>query len=62
MQILLKVDFASLMAFDIFQADVAFFVQEYPVVLGFNAAGSIAEVGPDVKDFVVGDRVCFMDL
>jgi len=56
-EILLKVEYASLMAFDVFQADVNFFVQSYPVILGFNAAGTIAEVGPDVKDFSVGERI-----
>jgi D-arabinose 1-dehydrogenase-like Zn-dependent alcohol dehydrogenase len=47
------------MAFDLFQVDANFFVQNYPVILGFNAAGTITEVGPNVKDFSVGDKVCF---
>lgn len=33
-------------------------VGEPPVVVGFEAAGVIEEVGPGVSDFAVGERVC----
>jgi Zn-dependent alcohol dehydrogenase len=46
------------MAFDSYQVDVGFFVQSYPTILGFNAAGTIAQVGPGVTDLSVGDKVC----
>lgn len=29
----------------------------YPFILGNTIAGTIVEIGPDVKDFAVGDRV-----
>lgn len=34
------------------------FVVEAPMVLGHEAAGVVAEVGPGVRDLAVGDRVC----
>lgn len=34
------------------------FVVEAPMVLGHEAAGTVAEVGPEVTDLSVGDRVC----
>jgi NADPH:quinone reductase-like Zn-dependent oxidoreductase len=56
-QVLVKVEYASLMAFDVYVVDDGFFVPSYPQTLGFNAAGTIAKVGPDVKDLAVGDLV-----
>ncbi len=34
------------------------FIVKSPMVLGHEAAGTIVEVGPDVKTLKVGDRVC----
>lgn len=34
------------------------FVVEAPMVLGHEAAGTIVEIGPDVRHLKVGDRVC----
>ena len=34
------------------------YVVNAPMVLGHEAAGTIAEIGPDVTGFKVGDRVC----
>ena len=34
------------------------FIVKSPMVLGHEAAGTIVEVGPDVKGLKVGDRVC----
>jgi Zn-dependent alcohol dehydrogenase len=45
------------MSFDNYQVDVGHYVQTYPTILGFNAAGTIAEVGPGVTDLNIGDEV-----
>lgn len=56
-EILLKNAFSSMIAFDTYMADLGYAVQEYPAILGFNASGTVAEVGPGVTDLAVGDRV-----
>lgn len=42
--------------------DYKVFIQKYPAVLGSDAAGTIAAVGPDVTDLSVGDRVFFQGI
>lgn len=59
-EILLKVEYSSMVAFDTYMADLGYAVSAYPVVLGFNAAGIVEQVGSGVDDLAVGDRVCFM--
>lgn len=56
-EVLLKVEYSSLIAFDTYMSDLGYAVAEYPVILGFNASGVIAEVGPGVDDLAMGDRV-----
>ncbi|KAJ7464601.1 chaperonin 10-like protein [Mycena latifolia] len=55
--VLLKVEYASMIAFDTYITDVGYAVAEYPITLGFNAAGTVAEVGEGVTALAVGDRV-----
>ncbi|KAJ7283230.1 chaperonin 10-like protein [Mycena rebaudengoi] len=55
--VLIKVDFASMIAFDTYVTDKAFYVDKYPKILGFNVAGSIVEPGEGVSSLAVGDRV-----
>ncbi|KAF8872001.1 chaperonin 10-like protein [Infundibulicybe gibba] len=56
-EVLVRVAYASLMAFDAYLVDHGFLNGTYPVGLGLNAAGVVREVGPGVRDMVVGDRV-----
>jgi 3-methylcrotonyl-CoA carboxylase alpha subunit len=57
-EVLLKVAYASMVAFDTYITDVGLVVVEYPVILGINAAGTVAEIGSGVESLAVGDRVC----
>ncbi|KAJ6456111.1 chaperonin 10-like protein [Mycena sanguinolenta] len=56
-EILVKVAYASMIAFDTYITDVGLAVVEYPVTLGFNAAGTVVEIGLGVSSLTVGDRV-----
>ncbi|KAJ7763558.1 chaperonin 10-like protein [Mycena maculata] len=56
-QVLVKVAYASMIAFDTYITDAAYMVEEHPVVLGFNAAGTVMEVGAGVTSLAVGDRI-----
>ncbi|KAJ7463397.1 chaperonin 10-like protein [Mycena galericulata] len=56
-QVLIKVAYASIIPFDTYITDVGFGVEEYPVILGFNAAGTVDEVGTGVTSLAVGDRI-----
>ncbi|KAF8955135.1 chaperonin 10-like protein [Flammula alnicola] len=56
-EILIKVAYASVISFDVCVVDRAFYVQNYPWILGFNAAGTVESVGDHVSDLQVGDRV-----
>lgn len=39
--------------------DSGFLVDNLPAVLGWDAAGEVTKVAPDVKDYQIGDRVSF---
>jgi len=56
--VLLKVHYGALIPFDTYNSDRAFVVTSHPLVLGFNASGTIEKVGSSVTDLKVGDRVC----
>lgn len=57
--VLIKVEYASMIAFDTYVHDLAYFTERfpYPAVLGFNGSGTVAEVGKSVTDLRKGDRV-----
>ncbi|KAJ6456088.1 chaperonin 10-like protein [Mycena sanguinolenta] len=56
-QVLLKVAYASMIAFDTYITDLGYGVAEqYPITLGFNAAGTVVEVG-EGSSLRVGDRI-----
>ncbi|KAF8913202.1 biotin/lipoyl attachment:Carbamoyl-phosphate synthase subunit L [Gymnopilus junonius] len=56
-QVLLKAAYGAMIAFDTYVTDRGFYVQEYPVILGFSASGTIEKLGPGVDDLKLGDRV-----
>ncbi|KIY49848.1 GroES-like protein [Fistulina hepatica ATCC 64428] len=56
-EVLVKVARASMIAFDTYVTDLGFHNDTWPMVMGFNAAGVVAAVAPDVQDLHVGDRV-----
>ncbi|KAG5352246.1 hypothetical protein C0989_003077 [Termitomyces sp. Mn162] len=61
-EVLIKVEYTSLIAFDTYMTDLGYFVQGYPVIPGFNASGTVSKLGEGVTDLVVGDRIvaaCF---
>ncbi|KAJ7464596.1 chaperonin 10-like protein [Mycena latifolia] len=55
--VLIKVAYASLIAFDTYVTDGGYRVAQYPVGMGFNASGVVQEVGDGVAALAVGDRV-----
>jgi len=57
-EILLKVEYSSMVTFDTYMTDLGYAVDSYPMVLGFNASGTVAKLGPGVDDLIEGDRVC----
>lgn len=56
-EVLLKVAYGAMIAFDTYVTDRGFYTQEYPVILGFSASGTIEKIGPGVDDLKPGDRV-----
>jgi NADPH:quinone reductase-like Zn-dependent oxidoreductase len=61
-EVLIKIQYASLVPLDFRMLDVGFYVQSYPARLGFNAAGTIVTVGSDITNLSVGDRVNFFSM
>jgi len=57
-EVLIKVEYGAMIAFDTYVTDRGYMVNEFPLTLGFSASGIIDQVGPDVHDFKKGDRVC----
>ncbi|KAG7452024.1 GroES-like protein [Guyanagaster necrorhizus] len=56
-EVLLKTEYAAMIAFDTYVTDFGYATDTFPMVLGFNAAGTIVEVGPGVDDLKIGDKV-----
>lgn len=61
-QVLIKVEYAAVIPFDTYQVDVGLFVQGYPLPLGFNASGTVVEVGDGITDLTPGDRVSILNI
>lgn len=58
-EVLVKMQYAALIAFDTYQLDRGYFLSEssYPHVLGFSGAGTVEAAGDDASDLKEGDRV-----
>ena len=58
-EVLVKVEATALNPLDWKVQALGLFIENYPAVLGFDAAGTIAQIGEDVpaSSFAVGDRV-----
>jgi NADPH:quinone reductase-like Zn-dependent oxidoreductase len=59
-EVLVKVAAASINPVDLKQrsgATRAYFPLDFPNVIGWDVSGTVVELGPDVSDFAVGDRV-----
>ena len=56
-EVLIKVEYSALISVDQYQVDTGYIVKEWPIVLGFTAAGRVAKLGEGVADLREGDRV-----
>ncbi|KAI0754147.1 GroES-like protein [Daedaleopsis nitida] len=56
-EVLVRVEATALNPLDWKVQALGLVVEKYPAVLGFDAAGTIVEIGQDVSSFAVGDRV-----
>ena len=59
-QVLIKTDFSSLNPLEYKLAELNFLGRVSPVILGFDLAGTIVEVGDRITAFTVGDEVAAM--
>ncbi len=57
-EVLFKVEYAAMIAFDTYVTDLGFFVENFPMILGFSASGTVSDLGSGVEGLKVGDRVC----
>ncbi len=55
-EVLVRVEYTASTPLDLHQADGGLLVK-HPQVLGDGVAGTVVEVGPDVKSLAVGDKV-----
>lgn len=61
-EVAIKITATAINPVDWKMRDYNVFIKEFPAVLGSDAAGTIAAVGPDVTNFAVGDRVFFQGI
>ncbi|KAI1491011.1 quinone reductase [Biscogniauxia mediterranea] len=61
-EVAIKITATAINPVDWKMRDYKVFISKYPAVLGSDAAGEIAEVGPEVSGFAVGDRVFFQGI
>jgi 3-methylcrotonyl-CoA carboxylase alpha subunit len=56
-EVLIKVAYATMIAFDTYVVDRGYFVDSYPATLGFACAGTVEKLGSGAADLQIGDRV-----
>lgn len=61
-QILVKVQATGLNPVDWKIQLYGLFIEEFPSILGFDAAGTVEELGEGVTGFAKGDRVCVLPI
>ncbi|PTB39766.1 hypothetical protein M441DRAFT_59774 [Trichoderma asperellum CBS 433.97] len=61
-EVAIKVTSTSINPIDWKMRDHEVFITDYPAVLGSDAAGEIAAIGPDVSNFSIGERVFFQGI
>ena len=57
-ELLVKIHATALNPVDWKIREYAYFITEYPAVLGTDSAGTVEEVGEGVTGFAKGDKVC----
>ncbi len=55
-EVLIKVAYAAMIAVDTYVTDRGFLVENYPVIYGFGASGTIEKIGSGVDGLNIGDR------
>lgn len=56
-EVMIRVHAVAMNPIDYVQQDTGLFLQTFPAILGFDAAGEVIEVGEDVPDLSPGQRV-----
>ncbi|EMD40132.1 hypothetical protein CERSUDRAFT_151111 [Gelatoporia subvermispora B] len=58
-ELLVKIESAALNPVDWKVPEYGIIREDYPVILGYDAAGTVEEVGPEVQGFAKGDKVFY---
>jgi NADPH:quinone reductase-like Zn-dependent oxidoreductase len=61
-EVAIKITATAINPIDWKMRDHEVFIADYPAVLGSDAAGEIAAIGPDVSGFSIGERVFFQGI
>ena len=56
-ELLVRVEAVSLNPIDAYIQVTGIFAEEYPCIVGYDAAGTVVAVGEDVHEFSVGDKM-----
>ncbi len=56
-EVVVRVEWVASTPLDLHESDGGLLV-EHPQILGDSMAGTVIEVGPSVRNLVVGDKVC----